>query len=170
MPAHTSPWQLDGFNARLALDQFAGQLELRNPASGMARRPALPRGWQFLVWICRRSIRLRQATKSIATFAAATWSPRTTKRTRVKRRGQVYWRIVKLATAPEQHAIELVASVQTSLLDSDPTVEIHSTLEADEAFSLPIQLQSAPHHSHFPNRCVATLSPPASYSASAALR
>ncbi len=32
-----------------------------------------------------------------------------------KRRGQVYWRIVNRGTAREQHAIELVASVQTSL-------------------------------------------------------
>ena len=94
----------------------------------MSLAPALPRGWRSSASICRRLIRLRQATKSIATFAAsdlvATYHETHTR----KRRGQVYWRIVKLATTPEQHAIELVASVQTSLLDSDPTVEIHSTL------------------------------------------
>ena len=146
MPAHTSPWQLDGFNARLALDQFAGQLELRNPASGMALSAGAAARLAIL-GVDLPAVDPASAGDEIDCYVrggdlVATYHETHTR----KRRGQVYWRIVKLATAPEQHAIELVASVQTSLLDSDPTVEIHSTLEADEALQLadPIAECAAP--------------------------
>ncbi len=154
MAAHTSPWQLDGFNARVVLDQWTGQLDLRNPASGMSLSATAAR--LEILGVGLPAIDSSAATDEIDCYVrggdlVATYHETHTR----KRRGQVYWRIVKLGTATEQHAIELVASVQTSLLDSDPTVEIRSTLEADEALQLtdPFELVAESLPLSSPTRC-----------------
>ena len=49
---------------------------------------------------------------------------------------QVYWRIV-LPPAPAVVGLELIASVQTESLDSDPRLQIGSRIPADELLHLP---------------------------------
>jgi hypothetical protein len=146
MAAHSSPWHLDGFNARLALDQWTGQIDLRNPASGMSLSAGTAERLAIL-GVDLPAVDPAVAAKEIDCYVrggdlVATYHETHTR----KRRGQVYWRIVNLAKSPQQCAIELVASVQTSLLDSDPTVEIHSTFQADEALQLtdPIAERAVP--------------------------
>lgn len=52
-------------------------------------------------------------------------------------RSQIYWRATSHRTEGAIAAIELVISVQTSLLDSSPRLATRSTLNVDEAVYLP---------------------------------
>jgi hypothetical protein len=49
-------------------------------------------------------------------------------------RTQIYWRAVENRAAGAVAAIELLVSVQTSLLDSCPKLQTHSTVVADSVF------------------------------------
>ncbi len=137
MPLHL--WHAENSTVRLHLARLSGVVDPLNPAGGVHQlhldRSPLP-GMSLL------GVELPAAetpvTKSnvdfyvrggdlVATYAETSGWPL---------RAQLYWRAALEARDNAICAMELIASVQTSLLDSRPELMTHSDLAAREAFQL----------------------------------
>jgi hypothetical protein len=135
MPAPISQWQLDGSKARLALGPTTGSLDLLNPARGIALSFGSER--IEILGVDLPAVDSSAAANEVECYVRGNDLVATYHETREwKRRGQIYWRLVNHVGAIAHDAIELVASMQTSLLDSDPTLEIRSHIPADEILQL----------------------------------
>ena len=135
MPANASSWQLDNFAARVSLGQWTGELDLLSPARGIALSSGAER--LEVLGVDLPAIDQKTAANELEFYVrggdlVATYHETPNR----KRRGQVYWRLVPLGASIAHDTIELVASMQTSLLDSDPTLEINSHIPANEVLRL----------------------------------
>jgi hypothetical protein len=133
MTAPASPWELTNFEATLSLGSLRGTTNALAPYSGLnialngvsmrLFRVELPPGKEQGDHTPDCFVR---GCDLVATYVQDD---------RRKVRGQVYWRAI---TAGDQQwpAIELIVSVQTSLLDSDPTLAVRSTVPATEVLGV----------------------------------
>jgi len=135
-------WSLDGTTARLKTDSLAATLDLRRPNQGLNDvQVALgPPSWQpvetrGLLRICRASgtecdeeiqDRYVRGSDLVVTYAASETNPVNP---------QIYWRALQVDDVAGA-GVELIVSVQTSLLDSNPATSISDVLAADEMFVL----------------------------------
>gem|GEM_PF-2252555 len=140
-----SPWRIDEHLARLEAPQSRAEIDLFNPAGGMKVRAA--RG-ENIVGARIFAIGLSSASDSqssnVEFFArgndliAIHWE-----RPDSPFRAQIYWRWIPSVQAFKQcdngqdiDALELILSIQTSLLDSDPALEVATALDAKGAGQL----------------------------------
>lgn len=134
----STPWQLHEYRARLHLDGLEGQLNLLEPDSGLRLSPGI--GDSLRVFrVELPGVDAQSASEIVEGYIrgndlVATYSESATRKTR----GQVYWRAMPCGELDESPApsLELIASVQTSLLDSDPTLNVRSDLAAGEVFRI----------------------------------
>jgi len=140
-----SPWHVDGHLAELRATDLRAAVDLRNPAAGVrvgqfagdaARQAALlqipiaggaARGPDSIEFFVRGG-------DLVATYGELPATPV---------RAEIYWRFIAAQAARAQSAgeagqtaSELILSVQTSLLDSDPSLAVGSTLPAMEIWRL----------------------------------
>jgi hypothetical protein len=128
-------WQLEKHRASIALDdRLRASIDLLRPSSGLELRA---QGAQ----IKAMAVDLPELNSSDATTQLDAWVrdrdlvatyAETDKR---RTRGQIYWRVQPHGPA-DSHAIELVVSVQTSLLDSDPALSVRTRASASEVLRL----------------------------------
>jgi hypothetical protein len=132
-----APWQLDGYQARLALGGgLSGNVDLLQPAAGLQFH------WQNRIHIVALGVELPPVKPSEAGALIDAWVRGgdlvATYSQGEKRRGQIYWRVQSCddAAAASVPTLELIASVQTSLLDSDPALGVRSLVAAQEVLRL----------------------------------
>jgi len=130
------PWRLDKFRASLALGELHGTVDLLSPEQGLQLRgqseplnvlavdlPGVPdsrAATSLDAWV--------RGGDLVATYAQSEDRPT---------RGQVYWRAHLCSKNGQQHpVVDLIASVQTSLLDSDPALTVYSRIPAREVVQL----------------------------------
>jgi hypothetical protein len=130
MTAHRSPWELNDSEARLTLGPLTGQIDVRHPFAGLSAIFAGAKLHVFRVELPPPPHPSRDESPEcyvrgqdlVCTY------PQHDQR---KIRGQVYWRA--LEWGPDRApCLDLIVSVQTSLLDSDPTLNLRSNLPAPE--------------------------------------
>lgn len=131
-------WQLNGAVARLQLPKFAGSVDVLQPGLGL--RELSTQGQPLAAQLLRVDVPAitvqnpheaadwyERCGDLVATYAQTDSRPFRT---------QVYWRTESFQAAEALAAIELVASVQTSLLDSHPQLTISSLLPSTEVLRL----------------------------------
>ncbi len=132
-------WQADDSKMRLCLDRFQAVVDPLDPAKGVhdlhADQHALRNGRLLQIDLPFLSSPCDDTNVEcyvrggdlVATFP---------EQAQAAVRAQIYWRAASHPIAAALAAIELVASVQTSLLDSCPTITTRSEVVASEAFQL----------------------------------
>jgi hypothetical protein len=137
MPSHL--WQADDSKMCLRLERFSAIVDPLDPAKGLhgllADRQVLSHGQ--LLQIDLPFLNLPCTSSSVDCYVrggdlVATYP----EETQTAVRAQIYWRAASHPIANALAAIEVVASVQTSLLDSCPTITTRSEVVASEAFQL----------------------------------
>lgn len=125
----STPWQLHEHQATLSLGELSGAIDLRAPGEGLK---LLFRGES----VTALAVELPPLTDAQAASALEPWV-RGSDLIAIysdhdrHMRGQLYLRAQSYLHAGRQSPlIELVASVQTSLLDSDPTLNVRSRIGA----------------------------------------
>jgi hypothetical protein len=130
-------WHLDGNQARFSIDgELSGAVDLLRPAVGLELRSRGIGVTAFAVDLPPLSA--DEAKSQLDVWArdgdlVATYSATDSRPTR----GQIYWRAHHCgpASAP-MRAIDLIVSVQTHLLDSDPAISVRSRASAVEVLRL----------------------------------
>jgi hypothetical protein len=134
MTASFSPWELQDSQARLTVDALEGRLDCSQPFAGLAATFA------------GAALRLFRVELPPPSQSPDDQSPECYVRgcdlvctyfqdDQRKLRGQVYWRA--LEWGPQRApGVDLIVSVQTSLLDSDPTLKVRSGVQAFEVIGV----------------------------------
>jgi hypothetical protein len=141
----SSPWRIDGHTARLEFETFRAEIDLSNPSTGVRRLEprgmALPDAALFCVMLPQFASAGETAmdfysrgNDLVAIYGDAREHPF---------RAQIYWRLLPpscfdSADSENQSiaALELILSIQTSLLNSDPALTVETTLAANEVSQL----------------------------------
>jgi hypothetical protein len=131
-----TPWQLEVHQACLSLGELSGAIDLRAPGEGLKLRF---HGQLFTALAVELpTLTDTQATTALEAWVrgndlVATYSQRQDRHTR----GQMYLRAQQYLNAGSAApAIELITSVQTSLLDSDPSLNVRSRIAARDILRL----------------------------------
>jgi hypothetical protein len=143
-----SPWQIQDHIARLTTEQLSGEIDLLNPAGGAtvtsAATVTLSDVTLFRVGLPATTQSGREGASPIEFFTRgndliAIYSERPDH----PFRAQICWRLIASQNGGESFeepshfaALELILSIQTSLLDSDPAVEVETQLAARQASQL----------------------------------
>jgi hypothetical protein len=146
----TSLWRIDGHIAQLETEQLCAEIDLLNPAGGVrvtsAADAALTDATLFRVGLpAAVPTQLKREGNSPAEFFSrgndliAIYSERPDH----PFRAQIYWRLIAAPFADSDveelrriAALELILSIQTSLLDSDPGLEVATELATRKASQL----------------------------------
>ncbi|HEV3415788.1 MAG TPA: hypothetical protein VG056_03225 [Pirellulales bacterium] len=141
----SSPWRIDGHTARLEAETFRIEIDLLNPSAGVrcleVRGMALHDAALFCVMLPQSSSAggtpvdfFSRGNDLVAVYGEAREHPF---------RAQIYWRLLpslqfEAADKKTQPiaALELILSIQTSLLDSDPALMVETALAANEVSQL----------------------------------
>lgn len=131
-----TPWQLEEYHAHLSLGDLSGTVNLLAPDAGLQLR------WRGET-LASLGVGLPSVAEARAAWALDCWlrggdlvSTYSQSDDRATR-GQVYWRAHECSQNGQQHpALDLIASVQTSFLDSDPTLNVCSRNAAREVLHL----------------------------------
>jgi hypothetical protein len=132
----STPWQLQEHQAHLSLGELSGAIDLRAPSQGLKLRRRSELVTALAVEL--PTLADAQAASGLeawvrGTDLVATYSERQDRH----RRGQVYLRAQNYLHAGSAYPlIELIASVQTSLLDSDPTLNVRSHIAARDVLRI----------------------------------
>jgi hypothetical protein len=134
MTVSHSPWNLKDFEARLALGGLAGQIDVRYPFDGLAAMFGGANLRLFRIELPPPSADVKDQSPECYVRGQDLVSIYLQDDKR-KIRGQVYWRALECGPnrAP---GIDLIVSVQTSLLDSDPTLNVRSNVPAREVLGV----------------------------------
>jgi hypothetical protein len=143
-----SPWQIHNHVARLTTEQISAEIDLLNPAGGAtvtsAANVALSDVTLFRVGLPAVAQSGREGISPVEFFTRgndliAIYSERPDH----PFRAQICWRLIASQNGGESFeelshfaALELILSIQTSLLDSDPAVEVETQLAARQASQL----------------------------------
>jgi hypothetical protein len=143
-----SPWQIQDHVARLTTEQMSAEIDLLNPAGGAtvtsAANVAITDVILFRVGLPATTHSGREGASPVEFFARgndliAIYSERPDH----PFRAQICWRLIAWQNGGESvkelshfAALELILSIQTSLLDSDPAVEVETQLAARQASQL----------------------------------
>ena len=130
MNASPSPWKLQDSKASLTLGDLDCRLDSSHPFAGMSAT------------IAGATLRLFRVELSAASQQPTDQSPECYVRgcdlvctylddDERKIRGQVYWRALEWGPT-RAPGVDLIVSVQTSLLDSNPTLSVRSSAQASE--------------------------------------
>jgi len=130
-----SPWRLDGNTARLDAPMLQGKLSLDRPQEGLREivLGGTARRHDTLLSLVNSPADLHIAEgyvrggDLVATYAESR---------RDKVRPQIYWRSQMAGEAEPSGGVEMVISMQTSLLDSDPALATESVLPVGEVLWL----------------------------------
>ena len=141
----SSPWRIDGHHARLESEHFRAAIDMLDPSGGVK---VLAASGEKIDDARLFRIRLpagnRPEASSVESFTRgddliAIHSDRPDNPFRT----QIYWRLIrsipafqKTAAARSVEALELILSIQTGLLDSDPAVDVETELAAARASQL----------------------------------
>jgi hypothetical protein len=135
MSAPRSPWELKDFHARLALGELEGEIDVRCPLTGMVA--SLGSEKLRLLRVELPPPKDKQADESPDCYVRGQDLVSTyLQDERRKIRGQLYWRALRCGPAADWPGLELIVSVQTSLLDSDPTLRVRSNVPAIDVLCL----------------------------------
>jgi hypothetical protein len=134
MTAVQTPWQLSGWQARLMLGTVAGEVDLRQPLSGLALSAAAAKLRLFRVELPPPTEQPRDEAPEcyvrgqdlVGTYL---------RDGQQSLRAQIYWRAFLFGPG-EAPAVDLIVSVQTSLLDSDPTLNVRSVVPTREILNV----------------------------------
>ena len=134
MNASGSPWTLGHADARLHLGALAGEVDFRHPFVGLRATFGSARLRLFRVELPPPSQPTPEESPECYVRGCDLVCTYLQDDNR-KIRGQVYWRAFEWGPnrAP---GVDLIVSVQTSLLDSDPTLKVRSSLRASEILGL----------------------------------
>jgi hypothetical protein len=132
-------WQIENSSARLKLARLSARVNPLDPAAGVGDvsvdgRPLL--GLAPLAVDLPR-VESQHAASNVEVYVrggdlVATYADRPEPQMRT----QIYWRAATHDLQQAVAAVELVASVQTNLLDSCPKLSTHSRIDASEVFQL----------------------------------
>lgn len=141
-------WLLDSTAAvaRLELPGLIGTVDLNQPAAGFRpeRLAGAPAGHlkAFLALDLtregRRDTRVRPVECFVRGDDLVAYYPETDHRFR----SQVYWRLLRATPAHPEFGLEVIASVETDLLDSEPRFVARSEMQARQ---FGVFIQEAPH-------------------------
>jgi hypothetical protein len=128
-------WQLEGSTARLRLDALAASVDVARPEQGITHveiggAPLADTRWLGVELAAPRSGGCECYVRQDDLIASYADRPQAEMRT------QLYWRAAAPRIAETLAAIELLVSVQTSLLDSCPQLTAASQVVASEAYRL----------------------------------
>jgi hypothetical protein len=136
MAMSPTPWQLDKYRGHLSLGELSGTVNLLAPDQGLQLR------WRgeplAALAVGLPTVAEPRATSTLDCWfrggdLVSTYSQSEDRATR----GQVYWRAHECSQNDQQHpALDLIASVQTSFLDSDPALNVYSRIAAREVLRL----------------------------------
>jgi hypothetical protein len=134
---HPQLWRAEGNVVRLQLPRLSAAVDPLNPEGGLRQlqidSQPLP-GFDLLgVELSRQSLTCAAVESYVRGGDLVATYPETADRAF---RVQIYWRAGMYALHGAIAAVELVASVQTSLLDTCPQLTTHSIVTAEEAFQL----------------------------------
>ena len=144
---HHSPWRIDGNIACLKSDKLRGEVDILNPASGLkilaAEGAIVNDTTLFCVGLPHSAINpvvdfFARGNDLVAIYSETAEHPF---------RAQIYWRSVPSAITQGSGrfldrakqsfaALELILSIQTNLLDADPTLTVETNLSATQASQL----------------------------------
>jgi hypothetical protein len=134
MTASRSPWDLNDSEARLTLGALAGQVDVRHPFAGLSATFGAAKLRLFRVELPPPTHQARDESPECYVRGQDLVGTYLQDDER-KIRGQVYWRA--LEWGPDQApGLDLIVSVQTSFLDSDPTLNLRSSLPALEVVAI----------------------------------
>jgi hypothetical protein len=132
MAMSPTPWQLDEYYAHLSLGDLSGTANLLTPDAGLQLR------WRgeplAALAVGLPTVAETRATSTLDCWLrggdlVSTYSQSDDRATR----GQIYWRAHECSQNGQQHpTLDLIASVQTSFLDSDPALNVCSRIAARE--------------------------------------
>ena len=133
-PMQRPVWQLENGQARMRQANLSACIDVSRPSGGLSELRTAEQLSGARILQVQLPVALAGAEPSvecygrggdlIATYAESPDWPF---------RAQIYWRALSHAASNEVSAVELVASVQTSLLDADPSTAVSSTLPLTEA-------------------------------------
>ncbi|MEX2139278.1 MAG: hypothetical protein WD894_08460 [Pirellulales bacterium] len=134
MTASRSPWELNDSEARLTLGALVGQLDIRHPFAGLSATFGGAKLHLFYVELPPPTNPARDESPDCYVRGQDLVCTYLQDEQR-KIRGQVYWRAFEWGPdrAP---SLDLIVSVQTSLLDSDPTLNLRSSFPALEVLAI----------------------------------
>jgi hypothetical protein len=130
-------WRVEGYKAHLALPALSASIDLFNPAQGLANLTLSGAPIEGQVLQVALPSRAAEAVPPIEHYTrggdlVATYSENGA----WPFRAQLYWRTASHRGERATAAVELVASVQTHLLDSRAALGTHSEVAAREVFRL----------------------------------
>jgi len=134
-------WDVKDHVARLCLPRIAAEVNLLRPEEGLAR-VALDGVEPSDSAILQLGLPIADAARSVDHYVRGSDLIATYEETAGRPlRAQIYWRaasrrVDSSATSAPPGAIELVTSVQTGLLDSDPRMATQTLVSATEVFEL----------------------------------
>ena len=141
----SSPWRIDGHHARLESEQFCAEIDMLDPSGGVKVLAAAGEKIDdALLFRIRLPAGNRPAASHVESFTRgddliAIHSDRPDNPFRT----QIYWRLIrsipaiqKTAAGRSIEALELILSIQTGLLDSDPAVDVETELAAAQVSQL----------------------------------
>jgi hypothetical protein len=133
---HIPFWQVENHCASLCMERLSGSIDLSRPGNGITRLSidGQPLDSASLFQIAQGAAPL--STSDVAQVdhyvrgadLVATYEETDSRRLRA----QLYWRAPRSSMRDVLGAIELIASVQTSLLESDPLLTVQSVLPTAE--------------------------------------
>jgi hypothetical protein len=130
-----SPWKLNHFLAHATIDGLSGSVHLLEPARGIELK------WRNAACVIAFRLQLDAVAADSTASTLEAWIrgddlvASYAERPGRLMRGQVYWRAHRWGDM-EIPAIDLIASVQTSLLDSDPSLHVISNIPAGKVLCL----------------------------------
>jgi hypothetical protein len=135
-------WSLAGSTARIRLDSFTAVVDLRYPVHGLqevgwaatgAGIADVPICGLLGVWLAKEDGSPRDVVESYVRGVdlVATYAPLATG----DLRPQIYWRVIR-SSDPPGVGVEVIVSIETNLLDSDPAGGATSLVSADSILSL----------------------------------
>jgi hypothetical protein len=135
MPAAPfSPWELNDYEARLRLGLLDARTDVRAPYSGLTTSLGTSKLKLFRVELPpAKDERVDAAPECYVRGPDLVSTYVQDERRQI--RGQVYWRAFEWGES-RASALELIVSVQTSLLDSDPTLHVRSQVTAGELLNI----------------------------------
>lgn len=132
-------WQLHDRRATLRGPSFSATVDLANPASGwqqvLAQSCAI--AGKFLSLRSPRGLFGEQERLTETYVRGSDLIATYEERPERPLRPQVYWRTLDEAAAPSGAGIEVIFSMQTHLLDSDPGIVCETELAVDQVLALP---------------------------------
>jgi hypothetical protein len=130
-------WKMDGTTARTRLPRFSGQVQCTHPQDGLHAIQCDGQALAAHAWLAIELPGERPTAAEVEAYVRGSDLIVTYAETATRPlRAQAYWRMIEPGSKGLLAAIELVASVQTNLLDACPRITARSLVAGGELLSI----------------------------------